>query len=403
MGNGIDASSGHASVGGIGEGGKGWKEGGMISFARAWFSIIGGLLLAVARAGVADDAALNALFTKVRPSLVVITTQRGGAATGFITAMDGKQYLVTNEHVVRGGYPFNAKFLNGRGLSYEIMEFADDRDLVRLAVSDAAASPIAMSAAEVSIGEAIAVFGNSEGGGVATSLGGKVLGVGPDRLEVDAAFIGGNSGSPVVDMQGRVLGIASYITRAADPNDWVKKNTRFANPRRFALCLNDVKWITMANEEYFARANTLADMETYCVDVYDLLYTDKYAINKIDFRYDAAQNKGKYRLHVGLCKILSDVADLYSGFAWERAKSRYLDDQLVKAHSMQEHKEMQTQNFMTESAARARRDKFKKAYDQIYAQPSKAFGAIDWKTTNFKHEATFWLTVLNYMTHEDTK
>ena len=365
--------------------------------------IYGGALLAASQVLSAETAPPNELFAKVRPSLVVISTRRGGSASGFIVTMGAKKYLVTNEHVVRGGYPFIAKLLNGRDLSYEKLEVADDRDLVRLEVTDAALTAIALSASDLSIGDTVAVFGNSEGGGVATSLGGKVLGVGPDRIEVDAPFVAGNSGSPVVESQGLVLGVASYITRTADPNDWVKKGTRFANARRFALRLADVKWIPMTTQEYFARADTLVDMETFCVDTYDLLYTDKYAINKIDYKYDIVQNKARYRMHVGLCKILSDVADLYSGFAWERAKARYLDDQLVKTRSVQEHKETLTQNIMTESVARTRHEKFKKAYDQIYLQPEKAFSTIDWKTSNFKNEATFWLTVLKSMTHKESK
>ena len=49
---------------------------------------------------------------------------------------------------------------------------------------------------EMRIGDDVVVLGNSGGGGVITSIPGKVVGVGPDRIEVSAEFIQATPGAP---------------------------------------------------------------------------------------------------------------------------------------------------------------------------------------------------------------
>ena len=78
------------------------------------------------------------------------------------------------------------------------------------------ATPLELDQSRISvkIGDAIVVLGNSGGGGVVTKLEGKLVGIGPDRIEVSAEFIPGNSGSPIIHVPtGKVIGIATYLTR----------------------------------------------------------------------------------------------------------------------------------------------------------------------------------------------
>ena len=58
------------------------------------------------------------------------------------------------------------------------------------------------------IGDKITVHGNSGGGGVVTRIQGKVLGVGPNLVEVDAEFVQGNSGCPILSDSLEVVGVA---------------------------------------------------------------------------------------------------------------------------------------------------------------------------------------------------
>ena len=63
-----------------------------------------------------------------------------------------------------------------------------------------------------SIDDDVVVLGNAEGGGVINTIKGKIVGVGPNLVEVDAAFVPGNSGSPIIHLKtGKVIGVATYL------------------------------------------------------------------------------------------------------------------------------------------------------------------------------------------------
>jgi len=62
------------------------------------------------------------------------------------------------------------------------------------------------------IGDAVVVLGNAEGGGVVNTIIGKIVGIGPNLVEIDAPFVPGNSGSPIVHLKtGKVIGVATYL------------------------------------------------------------------------------------------------------------------------------------------------------------------------------------------------
>jgi S1-C subfamily serine protease len=64
----------------------------------------------------------------------------------------------------------------------------------------------------VSIGDEVVALGNAEGEGVVNTLYGKVVGIGPNLLEVDAPVVPGNSGSPIIHLKtGKVIGVATYV------------------------------------------------------------------------------------------------------------------------------------------------------------------------------------------------
>ena len=60
------------------------------------------------------------------------------------------------------------------------------------------------------VGAPVTVPGNSLGAGVTLQINGKLLGIGPALVEVDAKFVPGNSGSPIIDRRsGQVIGMGS--------------------------------------------------------------------------------------------------------------------------------------------------------------------------------------------------
>lgn len=178
-------------------------------------------------------------FEAVKDKLVVITCG-DMAGSGFVVRDGGRPYLFTNKHVVENGAVV-AHRLDGTRLALGPRDNAVGRDMVRFAL-DEPVPAFDLAAGIPDIGDPVVVLGNSDGRGVVTEIRGKVVGVGPREIEIDAAFVIGNSGSPVLDRHGRVIGIATYLRDCRNDEDWSKKNTRFNGIRRFALRLLGTRW-----------------------------------------------------------------------------------------------------------------------------------------------------------------
>ena len=179
-------------------------------------------------------------FEEVKDKLVVVTCG-DKAGSGFIVRDGGRPYLFTNAHVVWKGVVI-AQRLDGTRLRLGPRDEAVGRDMVRFALEDESAPAFDLAAGVPNIGDPVVVLGNSDGRGVVTEIRGKVIGVGPREIEVDAAFVIGNSGSPVLDRHGRVIGIATYLRDCRNDEDWSKTGTRFNGIRRFALRLLGTRW-----------------------------------------------------------------------------------------------------------------------------------------------------------------
>ena len=185
--------------------------------------------------------ALN-LFEGAKDKLVIISVKNKGDGSGFLAEENGRVYLYTNEHVTRMGDPFVARLLSGEKLTLGEFQIAENEeiDLARFELpTNIPAFKIAKKIPN--IGDAVAVLGNSDGCGVSTEISGIVLGVGPSIVETNAGFVRGNSGSPLLDKNGEVIGVATYAIKL-DQDDWTRAGTRFADVRRFATRIDHVKW-----------------------------------------------------------------------------------------------------------------------------------------------------------------
>ena len=184
-------------------------------------------------------------FAGAKDKLAVIVAGTK-AGTGFILRIDDGCWLYTNAHVVEGAAPgsVRATLLNNAVLQLGACQRAQGLDLVRFAL----VGPLPAFVPELNvpdIGETVTILGNSDGRGVVTEIRGHILGVGPQQIEVDAPFVIGNSGSPVLNRAGRVVGVASYLRNCRDNADWSKKNTRYNGVRRFALRLSGIRWLPL--------------------------------------------------------------------------------------------------------------------------------------------------------------
>ena len=190
-------------------------------------------------------------FNDVYDKLVIIECKGkhgSWSGSGFVAAMDGKTYLFTNQHIVLGADTISFKTAKGEVLRPRAVELSATRDIARLLLEDQDAFAVSDNA---SMGAPLAVFGNSEGSGVATELFGKITGVGAELVEVSAEFVSGNSGSPVLNQDQEVIGIASYV-RYSTPSR-MKEGTQFENKvRRFCYRLTNVRWARVNWKKYNA-------------------------------------------------------------------------------------------------------------------------------------------------------
>ena|ERR1700690_1344644 len=187
------------------------------------------------------DDAFAEVGEKLRRSTVQVFDGRRGAGSGVIWRADG--WIVTNAHVVRGNSA-RVRLADGREFEAEVIARASERDLAALyvAVSDLPAAEIGASTA-VRIGEIVLAAGSPFGVRGAVSAGvlhgvGSVARAGKQRwLQADLELAPGNSGGPLADANGRVIGINSMIAMGvglAIPSHEVEQFLRRVTRRREA-------------------------------------------------------------------------------------------------------------------------------------------------------------------------
>ena len=161
-----------------------------------------------------------------------------GAGSGFVIRPDG--YVVTNWHVVQGADNVKVHLPNGRSYAAEMVGRDAGTDLAVLKI-DAIGLPTArMASAEPSVGDWVMAMGNAlalKGGptvtlGIVSGLDRSIQtarGVFYDLIQTDAAVNVGNSGGPLVNMDGEVVGVNQATLRQAEGISFAI-NTSVATP-----------------------------------------------------------------------------------------------------------------------------------------------------------------------------
>jgi serine protease Do len=137
--------------------------------------------------------------------------------SGFVWSSDG--IIVTNNHVVEGASRIIVNLNDGRQLPAKLLGVDPDSDLAVLRVEEKklAAAPIGTSQ-DLMIGESVVAVGNPFGlsgtvtTGVVSALGRSVPSQDQTRtftdfIQTDASINPGNSGGPLLNIEGRVIGI----------------------------------------------------------------------------------------------------------------------------------------------------------------------------------------------------
>jgi serine protease Do len=141
-----------------------------------------------------------------------------GMGSGFI--VDAKGYVVTNQHVVDHASDITVTLHDGKRLPATLVGVDEKTDLALLKVASDESLPYASfgDSDQTRIGDWVVAIGNPFGfGGSATagivSARGRDIQSGPfdDFLQIDAPINRGNSGGPLFDLEGKVIGINTAI------------------------------------------------------------------------------------------------------------------------------------------------------------------------------------------------
>jgi S1-C subfamily serine protease len=177
------------------------------------------------------EAAISSVYERVNPSVVYIITRAGGvllsSGSGFV--YDSAGHVVTNSHVVQHADSFEVVFSEGTRQRATLVGADADSDLAVIVVDalPEGAHPVTLGDFDgVRVGQFVVAIGNPFGEQGSISLG-IVSGLGrriqslretpggtyslPGVIQTDAPINVGNSGGPLLNLDGEVIGVSSAI------------------------------------------------------------------------------------------------------------------------------------------------------------------------------------------------
>src|ERR687896_567169 len=193
------------------------------------------------------------LYARVQAGVVFVQAGQGATGSGFV--IDDEGHIVTNDHVVEGANEFRVRFgEDGEPIDAELLGADPSSDLALLKVDpadvDGGLSPLELGASEdLRPGDPVIAIGSPFGlagtvtSGIVSSLGRTITAPNgfsiSGAIQTDAAINPGNSGGPLLDGEGRVIGVNSQIrTDGGDDNSGVG----------FAVPVDEVKRVVPALE-----------------------------------------------------------------------------------------------------------------------------------------------------------
>ena len=188
------------------------------------------------------SSVLTDLFNYIENSVVQITSQsnattlRNNALVGQTTAFgsgfvyDNQGHIITNDHVIEGHKIVDVKFADGNTYKAKVIGMDSSTDLAVLQIADNFSNerliPLTFgNSSLLQVGQEVAAIGNPFGlqnlmtegiiSGLRVLLPNNQTGfLIPDVIVTDVPFNPGNSGGPLLNMRGEIIGINTAIARA---------------------------------------------------------------------------------------------------------------------------------------------------------------------------------------------
>jgi putative serine protease PepD len=191
---------------------------------------------------------LAGVAKRVLPSVVTVRVS-GAIGSGFVATADG--YVITNDHVVEGATgSASVSFSDGSTASATIVGHDAESDIAVIKVGKSGLPPVAFGNSDaIAVGDPVLAFGsplalaNTVTSGIVSALDRTIQAGEPGgqvryyaAIQTDAAVNQGNSGGPLVDAAGRVVGVNSVI-RSVGGNETEAGNIGLA----FAIPINQAK------------------------------------------------------------------------------------------------------------------------------------------------------------------
>ncbi|MBI4608517.1 MAG: trypsin-like peptidase domain-containing protein [Candidatus Rokubacteria bacterium] len=178
----------------------------------------------------AAAAQLEQLVANIKPAVVLVQVKKalGGRGHGSGFVYDASGFILTNHHVVEGATEIVVRLPDGRWFPASVAYYdrlvrsneppspdvVYDVAVLKINASKLPVLPIHAGDAPVQQGQEILILGYP--GGVPTDqvsvTRGIVSAIRDEWIQTDAVIVPGNSGGPAIDQQGRVIGLATFVT-----------------------------------------------------------------------------------------------------------------------------------------------------------------------------------------------
>jgi S1-C subfamily serine protease len=192
------------------------------------------------------DQLFNDIYEHVSPSVVAINVVSRQPGTGFFGqdnqviasgsgfVIDKQGHIVTNNHVVDGATSIEVNFLDGTIVRGEIVGLDPDSDLavIKVNLPENELYPVELGDSDsLMIGQTVLAIGSPFGqrwtltSGIVSALDRTLKGLTNFSIggviQTDASINPGNSGGPLLDLDGRVIGVNSQIMSGSNSSSGV--------------------------------------------------------------------------------------------------------------------------------------------------------------------------------------